>query len=165
MSFFKPDYFIDSLTDLSPELLISNNIELVLIDVDDTLVERKYNHIGQQSLNWIDTIKKNNIKLFLVSNNFCKRIKNFSKEAGLPFLCMSCKPLPIGFFYALVKTHTKRKNAIIVGDQIFTDILGANLIGIKSILVEPKSESKKIFMKFKRLLESQIKSKLQKNKF
>ncbi|MBR2578883.1 MAG: YqeG family HAD IIIA-type phosphatase [Clostridia bacterium] len=165
MALFKPYYFINSLSDLSAEVVNRNNIKLIILDIDDTLVRRKDENIDNRTLSWIKTMQENNLKLFLVSNNFCKRVKNFSTQTGLPFVCLSGKPLPFGFIYALIKTHTKRKNTLIIGDQIFTDVLGANLIGIKSVLVEPKSTSKKIFMRFKRLLESLIKSKLLKNKF
>lgn len=165
MTFFRPDYFVDSISDLPLELLIYNDIKLILLDIDDTLTKRDDQNIDSKTLNWIQTMQKNGFKLFLISNNFFERVKPFADKIGLPFLHLSGKPLPISFLWALFKTRTKRKNALIIGDQIFADILGANLIGVKSVLVEPRSTSKKFFMKIKRIIESHIKSNLKKINF
>ena len=165
MAFFKPDYFIDSLSELPAELLLRNNIKLLLIDIDDTLTKDRSQNIDSQTLDWILSMQKSGLKLFLISNNFYRRVRPFADKVSLPFIYLSCKPLPVGFLWALIKTHIKRENTLIIGDQIFTDILGANLVGVKSVLVEPKSTSKKFFMKFKRTIETHIKSNLEKNKF
>lgn len=165
MALFRPFYFIDSLSQLSPELLRMQNINLVLLDIDDTLTSQGGQYIDPVTLHWLQSMKASNLKIFLISNNFSGRVKKFADKVDLPFIYLSCKPLPIGFALALLKTHTKRKNALIVGDQIFTDVLGANLLGVKSALVEPNGKSKTYFMKFKRLIEAPIKSKLIKNKF
>ena len=63
------------------------------------------------------------------------------------------------------KTKTKKNEAIVVGDQNFTDIVGANLFGMKSILVEPRSKSKTIFLKIKRLIENPIRKRIRKTDF
>lgn len=162
MAIFKPGYFINSVLEISPEMLTKNSIKSVFIDIDDTLTAHGSPIIDKDILNWIKSMTSSGIKIILVSNNFKNRVKKFAKKVSLPFVYFSCKPLPIGFYRALRKTKTKKNEAIVVGDQIFTDILGANLFGMKSILVEPRSKSKTISLKIKRFIEKPIKKHLKK---
>ncbi|MDO4199920.1 MAG: YqeG family HAD IIIA-type phosphatase [Clostridia bacterium] len=165
MAIFKPGFFIDSVLAISPEMLKKSNIKSILIDIDDTLTAHGSPIIEQDILNWIHLITSSGIKIILVSNNFKNRVQKFAKKVSLPFVYFSCKPLPIGFFWALKKTKTKKNEAVIVGDQIFTDVLGANLFGMKSILVEPRSKSKTISLKIKRFIERPIKKHIKKTHF
>lgn len=165
MSIFTPSYFLGSVLEISPEILSINNIKSILIDIDDTLTDHGSPKIRGDITNWINLLVSNGIKIILVSNNFKKRVRNFAKKVSLPFVYFSCKPLPFGFFWALRKYNLKKSEAAIVGDQIFTDVLGANLIGMKSILVEPRSRSKTLSLKIKRLIEKPIRKQLVKTHF
>lgn len=165
MAIFRPSYFINSVLEISPKMLQKNGIKSVFIDIDDTLTAHGSPIIEKDIADWIHLMKSNGIKLILVSNNFKKRVEKFAKKISLPFVYLSCKPLPIGFFWALRKAKIKKNEAIIIGDQIFTDILGANLFGMKSILVEPRSKSKTISLKIKRFIEKPIKKHIKKTHF
>lgn len=165
MAIFRPGYFVDSVLEISPEVLKANHIKSIFIDIDDTLTAHGSPIIEEDVRGWIDLMISKGINIIMVSNNFKKRVQKFAKKISLPFIYLSCKPLPIGFFWALRKTKTPKNEAIIVGDQIFTDILGANLFGVKSILVEPRSKSKSLSLKLKRLLEKPIKKHIKKTYF
>lgn len=165
MAIFKPGYFVDSVFEITPEMLQKNHIKSVFIDIDDTLTAHGSPIIEKDIYNWINLMISKGIKIILVSNNFKKRVKKFAEKVSLPFVYLSCKPLPIGFFWALRKTKTPKNEAVIVGDQIFTDIFGANLFGMKSILVEPRSKSKTLSLKLKRALEKPIKKRIKKTYF
>ena len=157
MAILKPSYFINSVLEISPEFLKQNSLKSIFIDIDDTLTEHGSPIIDKKVTDWINLITSSDIKIILVSNNFKNRVEKFAQKISLPFVYFSCKPLPIGFIGALRKANVKKNEAVVVGDQLFTDILGANLFGIKSILVEPRSKSKTLFLKIKRFIEKPIK--------
>ena len=75
---------------------------------------------------------------------------------GLDVVGLAAKPLPFGYFRAVKKLKIKRKNVAIVGDQIFTDVMGGNLSGVKTILVTDITPEDKPFFKFKRKLEKKL---------
>ena len=101
-------------------------------------------------------IKKSGINLVIVSNNSESRIKPFAEKLGLPFVYKSAKPLPKGFIKACKMFGAKTKEAAVIGDQIFTDVLGGNLIGAKVFLTEPTGPETDSFIKFKRRIEKYI---------
>lgn len=156
MSILQPDILIPRITDISYDLLKQRNIKGLLLDVDNTLST----HGGQKPLEglveWIGHMKSCGIKLIILSNATRRRVEPFAKKLGLDFISVGLKPLAVGYLRALKKLNLKIKEAAIVGDQLFTDILGANLIGIFTIKVEPiYPESGKSFI-IRRRLESKI---------
>ena len=89
----------------------------------------------------------------LLSNSKEKRVEPFANKIGLNYISLALKPLPFGFFKAKKALGLKHKEVAIVGDQIFTDVLGGNLVGVKTLLLTPiKLETTKGFV-FKRKLE------------
>ena len=129
-----PTYVIDKITDISIDMLRKINICGLILDIDDTLVAPDSNNISEEIINWLNSLKKEKIKIIFVSNNTEERVKKFTENLN------------------------KCDNIILVGDQIFTDILAANLLHIKSILVNPVSKPSNLFMKFKRKLENKIRT-------
>ena len=123
------------------------------MDVDNTL-STHHGHILTDGLpEWLQLMKDNGIKLIILSNSKDARVKPFAEKINLPYISLGLKPLPTGYLKALKALGTKRRETAIVGDQIFTDVLGGNAVGIKTILLDPiKLETSKSF-KFKRKLE------------
>ena len=142
MSLLKPTVALDKVTDITPELLHDMKIDAILLDVDNTLAppSDKTPYEGVQQ--WIDEIKAAGFSVVICSNNFNKRIRPFSDSVGLDCVAMSFKPFPFGFNRAKKKLHEKPKAVVVIGDQIYTDILGANAAGMKSILLNPQSAEK-----------------------
>lgn len=164
MSLLMPTFFTNKITDLSPKFIKSHGITSLLADIDDTLTYHKDPQVPKKILEFINLMKANNIKIVLVSNNSKKRVSEFAKKLNLPYIFRAFKPLPFGINRALKKLNISKRNAIIIGDQIFTDILGANLLGIKSILVNPFEKNQTIFLKLKRLFEKPIRKKIKRDK-
>ena len=98
-------------------------------------------------------MKQNDIKLIIVSNNHPPRVKPFADLLGIDFVCEGKKPLSKGFRQATEKLKLPFNKIGAVGDQIYTDILGANLFGIKSLYVSPIEYEKTRFFRFKRKME------------
>ncbi|MGN1043388.1 MAG: YqeG family HAD IIIA-type phosphatase [Acutalibacteraceae bacterium] len=164
MSIFYPSFYIDKVDKISISTLKKLNIRGIILDIDDTLVPHKSSTPNEKIILWIKSIQQNNVKLILVSNNFKKRVESFAKLLNLPYISFGIKPFSHGFKKAIHELGIPKSEIIIVGDQIFTDVLGANFLGIKSILVDPVSKSKTFMLKLKRFLEIPIKNKILKNK-
>ncbi len=140
MSLLKPTIALRHVTDISVTMLKQLGIDAILLDVDNTLAPPT-SHIPYEGVQkWIDTIKAAGIHIIICSNNFHKRIIPFADSVGLDCVAMSLKPFPFGFIRAKRKLKEKPQSVLVVGDQIYTDVLGANLAGMKSILLLPRSE-------------------------
>ncbi len=160
MGLFTPTASLKKVTDITPEFLTNLGVDAILLDVDNTLAPptEKTPYEGVQE--WIETIKESGFAVVICSNNFNSRITPFSQSVGLDCVAMSLKPFPFGFNRAKKKLHEKPKSVVVVGDQIFTDVLGANLARMKSILLEPQSEEHGITIWVRRKLEINIRKKL-----
>ncbi len=160
MNLFKPDLITKRITDITPETIKNMGIDGIMVDVDNTLST----HGGQKPLKglgeWIGGIKNSGIKIIILSNAKFKRVKPFAARIGLPFIHLGAKPLPIGYIRAAHAMELKRKNTAVIGDQIFTDILGARLSGVKAILVRPILPEDKRSFKIRRKYEKKILAKL-----
>lgn len=140
-------------TDITPEFLKKLGIRGLILDLDNTLTTHDNPVPGAGVLDWLDLIKKSGIKLMIVSNNHPPRVKPFADMLGLEFVSEGKKPLTKGFSEARTKMGLPKKNIAAVGDQIYTDVLGAALFGIKMLYVEPIEREKTTFFKVKRKCE------------
>ncbi|MEG2295702.1 MAG: YqeG family HAD IIIA-type phosphatase, partial [Oscillospiraceae bacterium] len=102
---------------------------------------------------WIAQMKDNGIALIIVSNNTADRVAKFASLLNLDFIATSQKPLSKGIKNAINQVAKEKKNVAIVGDQLFTDILGGNLFGCRTILVKPIELEQQTFFKMKRKVE------------
>ena len=101
-------------------------------------------------------MQDNGIKLMVLSNSKRFRVEPFAARIGLPFISSGCKPLPTGYLRGVKALGEKRKNTAIVGDQIFTDVLGGNVVGVKTILLTPIKPEDGWSFKLRRKLEKKL---------
>lgn len=153
---FKPTIALQTVCDISLDILRELNIQALILDIDNTLTTHDNPNIKSEISAWIKYMKSNGIKLIIVSNNSYERVKPFADMLGIEFVSHGQKPLPKGFSEACERLNVSKKNICAVGDQIFTDILGANLKGIKSIFVFPMEYETTTFFKIKRTLEKPL---------
>ena len=163
MGLLMPTAALNKVTDITPELLNKLGVDAILLDVDNTLAPPTESTPYEGVQEWINTLKSSGFAVVICSNNFGSRITPFSQSVGLDCVSMSLKPFPFGFNRAKKKLHEKPKSVVVVGDQIFTDVLGANLAGMKSILLEPRNEEFGITIWLRRKLEVNIRKKLYKS--
>lgn len=156
MKIFNATIYLRRITEITIEDLQQNGITALMLDVDNTLSTHHGTVLVDGLWEWLDTMHQNGIKLMVVSNSKFKRIKPFAEKIGLDFISLACKPLPFGYFKAMRRLNVKRQSVAIVGDQLFTDIIGANMIGIKSVLVRPVKLESGWSFKVRRYLERQI---------
>ncbi len=150
---FKPTYVFNNVTEITADFLNKHNIKGLILDLDNTLTTHNNPTPPQSSLDWLDKIKKSGIKMMIVSNNSAERVTPFAKALGLHFVPNGRKPLTFGYTQAIKEMGIHKKSIAAVGDQIFTDILGSNLKGIRSLFVFPIEPETSLPFRFKRACE------------
>ena len=156
MALFKSTGIFKRITDISIDYLKDNDINTLLLDVDNTLSTHHGKVLVEGLREWLDLMIKNSIGLIIVSNSKHWRVEPFAGCLELPFVSTACKPLPFGFRKARKILNADKSKTAIVGDQIFTDIFGANLYGIKSLLVRPVKLEDGWSFKVRRYFERKI---------
>lgn len=150
---FRPTAALKSVLELTPEILQKMGVEALILDLDNTLTTHNNPHPANGVPEWLDEMHRAGIKLLIVSNNHAPRVEPFAKALKLDFVPEGAKPLPKGYNIAVKKFGLPKNKVCAVGDQIFTDILGANLAGIKSVFVYPIEFESGFFFKIKRFFE------------
>ena len=132
---FLPKLVADELTDLTPELLRRRGIRLLMMDFDNTIVPYTTNIPTENMEQWLRMMAQSEILLCVVSNSKKDRVRVFCGKYGIPVITHANKPGIRGIEECLARFGIDRKEAAIVGDQIFTDTLGGNRAGVTSILI------------------------------
>jgi len=133
---FLPTIITDALTDITPELLRSRDIRLLMLDFDNTIVPYTRNEPTEIMEKWLTDMVASEIQICVVSNSRKDRVKVFCDKYGIPCITHAKKPFSKGIRECLVKFNIPAWQAALVGDQIYTDTLGANSAGVTSILVK-----------------------------
>lgn len=131
-------------------------VKCLLIDIDNTLSTDHGTELAAGLEEWLETMKSADIKLLILSNARGSRVLPFSQKIGLDFIALAMKPLPFCYLRGVKRAGAKRKNTAIVGDQIFTDILGGRLAGIKTVLLTPILPEDKLSFRIRRKLEKAV---------
>ena len=141
---------------IDEEFIKNNHLRGLILDLDNTLSMHGSPAAEEGVMEWLEEMKRLGIKMTVVSNNTKKRVDPLAKELGLDYISFGCKPLTVGISRALRKMRLPRNSVALVGDQIFTDIMGGNLKRMPTILVEPFHMENKPTFRLKRKLESVI---------
>ena len=131
-----PKLITEALTDITPELLSERDIRLLMLDFDNTIVPYTTNVPQPLMEQWLVDAAEWEIPVCVVSNSKNDRVKKFCRNYGIPCITHAKKPFSKGINECLRKYGIEAKYAALVGDQIYTDTLGANCAGVTSILVE-----------------------------
>lgn len=157
---FKCTYDCKTVFDIDYALLKKNGIFALIFDIDNTLASYADEVPPPKTAELLKELSKQGFKIFFLSNNSKKRVSKFAKAANVPYISRGAKPLKFNIRRAMKRLGAKPCQTVLVGDQLFTDIWGANRAGIKSVLVEPVCESNEDkFVAFKRIFERLIKNK------
>ena len=143
---------MDKLTDLTPEFLMDRNIRLLMLDFDNTVVPYTTDTPTGAMEAWIRQMRSSPVKLCVVSNSKRDRVKHFCDSYGLPCITHAKKPFSRGIAQCLNRFEASASACALVGDQIFTDTLGANCAGLTSILVTP-IDNHNFWLKARHVLE------------
>lgn len=133
-----PHWVGKSIYDIVPSALAGRGIKLLLADLDNTLVPYGVPEPTEQVRDWEAELRKCGVTLFILSNNrHPQRTSRFSNALDVPFIGHAGKPKPTSFYCAMERMGCTKAQTAIVGDQIFTDILGGRNAGVTTLLVEP----------------------------
>jgi HAD superfamily phosphatase (TIGR01668 family) len=135
-----PDHYAARLPDISLDALTAAGVTGMILDLDNTLVEYTEREPAREYQQWVAQAKERGLRLVMVSNNFSERVKHVGALLDIPTVHGALKPLPQGLLRALALLGTAKETTVVVGDQLFTDVLGAKLAGLQSILIEPLAD-------------------------
>ena len=130
-----PKIIAPQLTDVTPELLQKRNVRLLMLDFDNTIVPYTTDVPTAEMTAWLEKMKQTDITVCIVSNSRKDRVPRFCREYGLDCITHAKKPFSKGIRECLEKYGIPAAEAALVGDQIYTDTLGANCTGVTSILI------------------------------
>lgn len=124
------------------DALVREDVRLVLLDRDNTCVPRDAREAPAAVAAWFAHAREAGLALCLLTNNTHRgEVERSARELGVPVVHPAMKPAPFAVTLALVRMGVPAEQAVVVGDQVFTDVLAANLAGVRSILVEPQCAS------------------------
>ncbi|SDZ24298.1 YqeG family HAD IIIA-type phosphatase [Thermoactinomyces sp. DSM 45892] len=148
-----PYSYVPSIYHINVEELRGHGVKGMIFDLDNTLVESDRPDATPELLVWLKEITGQGIQVIIVSNNNQVRVRKFAEPLDIPFIHAARKPFSRAFVKALSLLNTKRHETVVVGDQLLTDVLGGNRMGLKTILVVPVSKREGFFTKVNRLVE------------
>lgn len=154
-----PNAHFNNVREIEIEFLRKNNINALILDVDNTLIDFDKN-LMPETVEWANNLKAEGIKLYILSNsNKKEKVKTVSEKLNIEYEYFGKKPLKTGFKRVQKKLGEKSENIGVVGDQIFTDVLGGNRCKMFTILVEPIAQKDIWVTMLKRPIENAIKNK------
>jgi uncharacterized protein len=166
LKFLTPNAMLESAFEITPEWLGNRNLKALALDIDNTLAPTHLAGNETQIRTWLEPLRQANIPIRIVSNGHPKRILEFCELFNLQYVDilgsrMAAKPIPNAFRRAYRELGLPANQIAMVGDQIFTDVLGANIAGMYTVLVKPLSEKTMTHTKWIRNLEKLILAKLE----
>ena len=159
-----PKEYINSVKEITINFVEKYNLKGLILDVDNTLIDY-YKKMPDGINEWAEEMKKAGIKLYILSNsNKKEKVEAVAKKLNIEYINFAKKPFKTGFLKIKKIMDLNSENIGVVGDQIFTDVLGANRCKMFSILVRPIDEKDIFITKFNRFWEKIIIKRYLKNK-
>ena len=151
-----PKQHLNSIFELDTAELRRLGIEGIIADMDNTLVPWNDRTVYPRLANWLDGLKKEGFRICIVSNNSADRGGQLARDLDIPAFWYAVKPRRRAFRKALIELNLPASAVAVLGDQIFTDVLGGNRMGLYTILVTPISDKEFIWTKLMRQFERLI---------
>ncbi|AXH98945.1 YqeG family HAD IIIA-type phosphatase [Sporosarcina sp. PTS2304] len=153
---FLPSAYVKSVLLIKPETLVENGIKGIITDLDNTLVEWDRADATEDIMAWFESMRVAGLQVAVVSNNNIERVRHFCDPLGIPYICEARKPMTRSFHQAVATLGLPKEQVVMIGDQLLTDVLGANRAGMQVILVVPVASSDAPITKFNRAIERRI---------
>lgn len=155
-----PDYYVQKIEELKIDFLKARGIKGLIVDLDNTLTPLSSQELPGMTQEWLNEVLASGLKVCIVSNNFEGRVQRFAGIIGIPGISKAVKPRRRAFRQALKLLDLESEQVAVVGDQIFTDVLGGNRLGLTTILVDSLSRKEFIGTKLFRRIEKLIKRRM-----
>jgi HAD superfamily phosphatase (TIGR01668 family) len=154
--YFLPAQHVKSVFEITPQELKEKGIKGIITDLDNTLVEWDRPEATPALIEWFKGMQEVGILVTVVSNNKLKRVKMFSDPLGINYIYDARKPMRRAFRRALKDMKLQKEEVVVIGDQLLTDVLGGNRLGLHTILVVPVAQTDGFVTKFNRRVERRI---------
>jgi uncharacterized protein len=133
----RPDGRAVSLIDIAIDRLWDRGWRGIILDLDNTCCAYHQPELAPGVATWVAHAHERGFRIVMVSNNFTERVAAVGAQLGVATVPNALKPLPFGFLHALRLLGTPHRQTVVIGDQIFTDVLGGKLLGLRTVLTEP----------------------------
>lgn len=140
IAWLRPDHYCKSIFEIDLDALKDKGIKNLLIDLDNTLVPWGEDYVGSELMSWLGSLPDKGFKICVLSNNNEERASYVCGVFGVPYIASAKKPSRGAFTNGMSKLGADKSETAIIGDQMFTDILGGKLSGIATVLVVPLSK-------------------------
>ena len=161
---FKPTFFENDVYNINFEKYYKKGYRALIFDIDNTLVLHDQ-EIDDKCLSFLQKLKSIGFNISILSNNSKNRVESFVDKINCPYIYNANKPNKLSYLKLIDMLNVNISEVLFIGDQLFTDILGANNANISSILVKPIGKEKYLFIKIKRIFEKIILLFIRRNKW
>jgi len=148
-----PDIYVHSLLQIPLEDLKARQIKAFILDLDNTVTRWNSNELQAEVVEWFKRIKEQGFKACILSNNGEQRVVGVAAHLGIPYVHRAQKPRRGGYYRAMARMEVTADETAVIGDQIFTDVLGGNRAGLLTILVTPIDRKEFMGTKVSRSME------------
>lgn len=155
MKNLQPKMYFRTIEDISVKALKKRGVKGLILDIDNTLVPPHAPEADDRAKRFVKRMEEE-FKICIVSNNIYERAEKFADSFPVDFICDGNKPAKKPFLLAIEKLKLEPSEIAVIGDQIFTDVWGANRMNMISVLVNPICDKEGKFVKFKRILEKMV---------
>ena len=156
MQLLKPNIYQKDVFSINYDKLLKQNIKNLLFDIDNTIAAGNAKLPSQELIDLFSQLKEQGFNIFIITNALKKRANRFQEALNVKTYHFSMKPLSHNYIKLLKENNLKIEECAAIGDQIYTDIKGANKLGILSILVDPISNHEFITTKINRIKENKL---------
>jgi len=160
LRFVTPDAVVDTVDQISAAWLTRWGVRGLVLDLDNTLVPWNTADVSVSVGVWVDDLAAAGIASCVLTNNYTRRATEVADRLKIPIIKAAFKPSPAAFRGALRVMSLPAAQVAVVGDQLFTDVLGGKLAGMRAILVEPLSAREFFTTKFVRWLERPVRARV-----
>ena len=155
-----PKAYLKNVQEITIGFLIKNKIKALILDVDNTLIDY-YKNLSEETIKWATELQGQGIKMYILSNtNKKQKVEKVAKTLELPYKMFAKKPSKKGFLAIQKELKIAPENIGVVGDQIFTDVIGGNRSKMFTILVDPVTPKDYWYTAWKRPIKNRIKQKI-----
>jgi len=164
LEIFCPSLYCETVYDIDLSELKQMGIKGLIFDFDNTLVARGSKNAPDQLQEWLNELNENGFRLCVVSNNWESKVGGVTKKLKIPLVAQAGKPRGKAFKDGMKVMGTSANETAVIGDQLFTDVLGGNRLGLVTVLVVPVGKNELIHTKLLRYLERLIIRRLRKRR-
>lgn len=150
---FCPKLIVNTLYDIEIAELQARGIAGIIFDLDNTIVPWGTYDLCPEVVDWLEELRQNGFQICLLSNNTSKRVEEIAVQLEIPFVSKAFKPFKNGFRQAAAAMQLHGREVAVIGDQLFTDVLGGNRLGMFTIWVKPLSTKEFVGTRITRQLE------------